>query len=75
MPVWKRFQTGISAHDFETLRALARELDISMTIVESAIRDYEKLVEAGDGENDISGLIRLKRKPAEKGGTEAGTAE
>jgi hypothetical protein len=29
--------------------------------VEAAIKDYRTLVELGDGDNDISGLIRLKR--------------
>jgi len=29
--------------------------------VETAIKDYSKLVELGDGDHDISGLIRLKR--------------
>jgi hypothetical protein len=34
-----------------------------MDMVESAINDFQELVDAGDGDNDISGLIRLKRLP------------
>ncbi len=74
-----RFEQGFKLElllkDLKIIRALARELDISMTTVGSAIRDYEQLVAAGDGDNDISGLIRLKRRPADRGGTETGTAE
>ena len=72
-----RFEQGFKLElllkDLKIIRALARELDISMTTVESAISDYEQLVAAGDGDNDISGLIRLKRNPADKDGTETGT--
>jgi hypothetical protein len=32
-----------------------------MPTVEAAIKDYRDLVELGDGNHDISGLIRLKR--------------
>jgi len=40
---------------------LAQDLDISLPTVEAAITDYRELVELGDGDHDISGLIRLKR--------------
>jgi len=42
-------------------QTLAQELDISLRTVETAIADYQELVQLGDGDNDISGLIRLKR--------------
>ena len=60
----KGFKQALLLKDLKIIRALARELDISMTTVDNAIKEYEKLVEAGDGDNDISGLIKLKRKPA-----------
>lgn len=60
-----RFETGFKLSlllkDLKIIRALARELNIEMCTVETAIGDYEELVAAGDGDNDISGLIKRKR--------------
>jgi len=47
---------------------LARELDISVATVENVTRDYGQAVETSAGDNDISGLTSLKRKPAAKTG-------
>lgn len=57
----KGFKLALLLKDLDIVRALARELDIGMPVVESAIRDYTALVALGDGNNDISGLIRKKR--------------
>jgi len=57
----KGFKLSLLLKDLEIVQGLARNLDISMPVVESAISDYEKLVKAGDGDNDISGLIKHKR--------------
>lgn len=56
------FKLALLLKDLKIIRELARELDISMSTVESAIEEYQQLVESGDGDNDISGLIKLKRK-------------
>ena len=60
-----RFETGFKLSlllkDLKIVRALARDLNIDMQTVDSAIADYEELVAAGDGDNDISGLIKNKR--------------
>ncbi|MBT8062928.1 MAG: NAD(P)-dependent oxidoreductase [Gammaproteobacteria bacterium] len=64
----KGFKLSLLLKDLRIIKSLARELDISMRVVEQAIDDYQELVDAGYGDNDISGLISLKRKPA----TEAG---
>ena len=58
------FKLALLLKDLKIIRELARELDISMSTVESAIEEYQQLVESGDGDNDISGLIKLKRKSA-----------
>jgi 3-hydroxyisobutyrate dehydrogenase len=71
----KGFKLELLLKDLKIIRALARDLDISMLTVESAIKDYQQLVEAGDGGNDISGLIKLKRKPAHEHSAGTGTAE
>jgi len=56
------FKLALLLKDLKIIRELARELNISMSTVESAIEEYQQLVESGDGDNDISGLIKLKRK-------------
>ena len=56
------FKLSLLLKDLLICQTLAQDLNISLPTVEAAIRDYTKLVEQGDGDNDISGLIRLKRK-------------
>jgi 3-hydroxyisobutyrate dehydrogenase len=58
------FKLSLLLKDLLICKALAQDLDISMSTVEAAIKDYRALVELGDGDNDISGLIRLKRNAA-----------
>ncbi len=55
------FKLSLLLKDLQICQTLAQELDISLPTVEAAINDYRKLVELGDGDHDISGLIRLKR--------------
>ena len=55
------FKLSLLLKDLLICRELAQELDVSIPTVEAAIKDYRTLVELGDGDNDISGLIRLKR--------------
>ena len=55
------FKLSLLLKDLLICDELAQELDISMSTVKAAIRDYRALVELGDGDHDISGLIRLKR--------------
>lgn len=55
------FKLSLLLKDLLICQDLARELDISMPTTEAAIRDYRELVNLGDGNHDISGLIRLKR--------------
>jgi len=55
------FKLSLLLKDLLICQSLAQDLDISLPTVDAAIRDYTRLVELGDGDNDISGLIRLKR--------------
>jgi len=55
------FKLSLLLKDLLICRTLAQELDISLPTVEAAIKDYRDLVDLGDGDHDISGLIRLKR--------------
>jgi 3-hydroxyisobutyrate dehydrogenase len=54
------FKLSLLLKDLLICQALAQDLDISLPTVEAAIKDYNKLVDLGDGHHDISGLIRLK---------------
>ena len=55
------FKLSLLLKDLLICQSLAQDLDVSVPTVEAAIEDYRVLVELGDGDNDISGLIRLKR--------------
>ena len=55
------FKLSLLLKDLLICKGLAQDLNISVPTVEAAIRDYSTLVELGDGDHDISGLIRLKR--------------
>jgi len=55
------FKLSLLLKDLLICQSLAQDLNILLPTVEAAIRDYRKLVELGDGDHDISGLIRLKR--------------
>jgi 3-hydroxyisobutyrate dehydrogenase len=55
------FKLSLLLKDLLICRELAQELDIFMPTVEASIEDYRRLVDMGDGDHDISGLIRLKR--------------
>jgi 3-hydroxyisobutyrate dehydrogenase len=55
------FKLSLLLKDLLICQSLAQELDISVPTVKAAIEDYRVLVELGDGDHDISGLIRLKR--------------
>jgi len=55
------FKLSLLLKDLMICQGLARELNISIPTTEAAINDYRELVALGDGDHDISGLIRLKR--------------
>lgn len=55
------FKLSLLLKDLLICKSLAQDLDISLPTTEAAIADYRELVALGDGDHDISGLIRLKR--------------
>ncbi len=55
------FKLALLLKDLRICQSLAQELNISIPTVDAAITDYRELVRLGDGDHDISGLIRLKR--------------
>jgi 3-hydroxyisobutyrate dehydrogenase len=63
----KGFKLSLLLKDLEIVKALAQELGMQVPVVEHAAQDYAELVNAGEGNNDISGLIRLKRSRSGQG--------
>jgi 3-hydroxyisobutyrate dehydrogenase len=55
------FKCGLLLKDLGICRSLAQELDMSLTMTDAAIEDYQRLVDDGGFDEDTSALIRLKR--------------
>jgi 3-hydroxyisobutyrate dehydrogenase len=55
------FKCGLLLKDLRICDGLARELDISLPVTESALEDYRKIVDEGGFDDDTSALIRRKR--------------
>jgi 3-hydroxyisobutyrate dehydrogenase len=55
------FKLALHQKDLRICRVLAKTLDAGLETVEMTIRDYERLIEQGHGDDDISALYRLKR--------------
>jgi len=56
------FKLSLLLKDLGICNELAHDLNTVLPVTELAQRDYSQLVAEGDGDNDISGLIRLKRR-------------
>ena len=56
------FKLALLLKDLHILRQLAQGNGLHLAGVEQAINDYSRCVDSGDGDQDISALIRLKRK-------------
>jgi 3-hydroxyisobutyrate dehydrogenase len=50
--------------DLKIVRELARQAGTDASIIEKCLADYAVLMARGHGDDDISGLIRLKRAAA-----------
>ncbi len=55
------FKQALLLKDLKIVRKMARDLNITMQLVDATIDDYQLLVDAGDGNKDTSGLIKRKR--------------
>ena len=56
------FQQSLLLKDLDIVLALAEELGLKLPTTKAARADYARQVEAGYGREDISSLIRLKRR-------------
>ncbi len=56
------FKLALLHKDLGIVRRIGDELDADLPIVDKALKDYAELLAKGHGDDDISGLIRLKRR-------------
>jgi 3-hydroxyisobutyrate dehydrogenase len=55
------FKVALHYKDLQLCKAMAKSLGFSLSTAERALANYQRLIEAGFGEEDISALYRLKR--------------
>ena len=70
-PQFRRFQRGefgvgfklaLLHKDLGIVRRIAESAGTNRSVIERSLADYAELMSQGYGDDDISGLIRLKRK-------------
>jgi 3-hydroxyisobutyrate dehydrogenase len=54
------FKVALHRKDLQICQAMARTRGVALGVVEQTLGDYQRLVEQGHGEEDISALYRLK---------------
>ncbi len=57
------FKLALHHKDLKICQAMARQIGASSTLIDMTLADYEQLMAAGFGDEDISALYRLKKKP------------
>jgi 3-hydroxyisobutyrate dehydrogenase len=57
------FKLSLLHKDLGIVRAIAEKAGTSRNVIERSLSDYAELMKQGHGDDDISGLIRLKRRP------------
>lgn len=55
------FKLALLHKDLGIVRGIAEKLGTSRVVIEQSLADYAQLMQQGHGDDDISGLIRLKR--------------
>jgi len=56
------FKLGLLHKDLGIVRGIAEKAGTNRSVIERSLADYAELMSQGHGDDDISGLIRLKRK-------------
>lgn len=56
------FKLGLLHKDLGIVRRIAEQAGTNRNVIERSLADYAELMSQGYGDDDISGLIRLKRK-------------
>jgi 3-hydroxyisobutyrate dehydrogenase len=61
------FKLALHHKDLTICKQMLEELGVALPVVEMTLHHYEKLMEEGHGDEDISALYRLKRELVAKG--------
>ena len=61
------FKMALHHKDLSICKAMLEKMGVSLPVVEMTLHQYERLMEAGHGGDDISGLYRSKRDMFAKG--------
>ncbi|MEX0448950.1 NAD(P)-dependent oxidoreductase [Spiribacter sp. 221] len=61
------FRMALHHKDLNLCRRLLQSLDVNLPLVEMTIKHYERLLDRGYGDEDMSALYRLKRELFENG--------
>ncbi len=56
------FKLGLLHKDLAIVNGIARQAGTDRTVIEKSLADYAELMRQGHGDEDISALLRLKRK-------------
>lgn len=56
------FKLALLHKDLSIVRGIAEKAGTSRVVIERSLQDYAELMQQGHGDDDISGLIRLKRQ-------------
>jgi 3-hydroxyisobutyrate dehydrogenase len=59
------FRVALHHKDLAICREMARELKMALPIADTTLEDYQKLMNLGFGDEDISALFRLKTPPGD----------
>jgi 3-hydroxyisobutyrate dehydrogenase len=59
------FKLALLVKDLKIVQQLARDAGTDRTVIDRSLSDYTRLVEQGHGDEDISALIRLKRRASD----------
>ena len=61
------FKVALHRKDLDICKAMAQELGVALSVVEQTLGDYQRLIDQGHGDEDISALFREKRALFEEG--------
>jgi 3-hydroxyisobutyrate dehydrogenase len=56
------FKLSLHHKDLKICQAMAAEVGVEIPVSDMSVRDYEQLMAAGYGDEDISAMYRLKRR-------------
>ena len=61
------FKLALHHKDLTNCRQMVANLGVALPVIEMTLKHYERLMEAGHGDEDISALFRLKKELFEEG--------